>query len=164
VRPPPRGRSSPAARHSSQAAEDEFAVAATVDAAPPGVESILSREFGNRPKPFKSRITHVLSAQLALGPKISCGPDNFRGTNISLFGFGRNSADGSVGRGGIMSKHSDLWRQAQVCMSLARATDDPVLKERYEDLAVNLVRSAEPERGHGDKTSGAASIKSNPQK
>ena len=66
--------------------------------------------------------------------------------------------------GGIMSKHSDLWRQAQVCMSLARATDDPVLKERYEDLAVDIVRSAEPEeRGLGDKTSGAASIKSNPQ-
>jgi hypothetical protein len=49
-------------------------------------------------------------------------------------------------------------------MSLARATDDPVLKERYEDLAVDIVRSAEAEeRGLGDKTSGAASIKSNPQ-
>jgi hypothetical protein len=45
VRPPPgRGRSSPGARHSSQAAEGEFAVAATVDVAPPGAESILSRE------------------------------------------------------------------------------------------------------------------------
>jgi hypothetical protein len=61
-----------------------------------------------------------------------------------------------------MSTLSDLWRQAQVCMSLARATDDPVLKERYEDLAVDLIRNAEPERGLGDKTSG--SIKSSPQK
>ncbi len=26
-------------------------------------------------------------------------------------------------------------REAQVCMSLARNTDDPTLKERYEDLA-----------------------------
>lgn len=45
-----------------------------------------------------------------------------------------------------MSKRSDIWRQAQVCMSLARATDDPLLKERYEDLAVDLARNAERER------------------
>jgi hypothetical protein len=44
-----------------------------------------------------------------------------------------------------MSKRSDMWRQAQVCMSLARATDDPFLKERYEDLAVDLARNAERE-------------------
>jgi hypothetical protein len=31
-------------------------------------------------------------------------------------------------------------------MSLARATDDPLLKERYEDLAVDLARNAERER------------------
>jgi hypothetical protein len=42
-----------------------------------------------------------------------------------------------------MSKRSDMWRRAQVCMSLARATDDPVLKERYEDLALDLARNAE---------------------
>ena len=45
-----------------------------------------------------------------------------------------------------MSKRSDMWRQAQVCMSLARATDDPLLKERYEDLAVDLARNAERDR------------------
>jgi hypothetical protein len=45
-----------------------------------------------------------------------------------------------------MSKRSDMWRQAQVCMSLARSTDDPFLKERYEDLAVDLARNAERER------------------
>jgi hypothetical protein len=45
-----------------------------------------------------------------------------------------------------MSKRSDMWRQAQVCMSLARATDDPLLKEQYEDLAVDLARNAECER------------------
>jgi hypothetical protein len=45
-----------------------------------------------------------------------------------------------------MSKRSDMWRQAQVCMSLARATDDPLLKEPYEDLAVDLARNAERER------------------
>ena len=49
-------------------------------------------------------------------------------------------------RGGVMSKRSDMWRQAQVCMSLARATDDPLLKERYEDLAVDLARNAERDR------------------
>jgi len=37
-----------------------------------------------------------------------------------------------------MSKRSDLWRQAQVCMSLARATADPVLKQRYEVLALEF--------------------------
>jgi hypothetical protein len=44
-----------------------------------------------------------------------------------------------------MSKRSDMWRQAQVCMSLARATNDPLLKERYQDLAVDLARNAERE-------------------
>jgi hypothetical protein len=45
-----------------------------------------------------------------------------------------------------MSKRSYLWHQAQVCMSLARVTGDPVLKERYEDLAVDFARNAERER------------------
>jgi hypothetical protein len=31
-------------------------------------------------------------------------------------------------------------------MSLARATNDPVLKERYEDLAVDLARNASREQ------------------
>jgi hypothetical protein len=35
-----------------------------------------------------------------------------------------------------------FWHQAQVCMSLARVTDDPVLKERYQDLAVNFAQNA----------------------
>jgi hypothetical protein len=45
-----------------------------------------------------------------------------------------------------MSKRSYYWRQAQVCMSLARVTDDPFLKERYEDLAVDFAQNAERER------------------
>jgi hypothetical protein len=45
-----------------------------------------------------------------------------------------------------MSKRSDMWRQAQVRMSLARATNDPLLKERYEDLAVDSAWNAERER------------------
>ena len=52
-------------------------------------------------------------------------------------------------RGAVMSKRSDMWRQAQVCMSLARATNDPLLKERYEELAVDLARNAERERALG---------------
>jgi hypothetical protein len=31
-------------------------------------------------------------------------------------------------------------------MSLARVTDDPVLKEQYEDLAVDFAQNAERER------------------
>jgi len=42
-----------------------------------------------------------------------------------------------------MSKRSYYWRQAQVCMSLARSTEDPLLKERYEDLAVDFAQNAE---------------------
>jgi hypothetical protein len=41
-----------------------------------------------------------------------------------------------------MSKRSDLWRQAQVCLSLARLTDDPALKELYEDMAVEFAHTA----------------------
>ena len=44
--------------------------------------------------------------------------------------------------GVVGTKRSHLWHQAQVCMSLARATNDPVLKERYEDLAVDFARNA----------------------
>ena len=33
-----------------------------------------------------------------------------------------------------MSKRSYLWRQAQICLSRARATGDPSLKELYEDM------------------------------
>ena len=48
--------------------------------------------------------------------------------------------------GVVGTKRSHLWHQAQVCMSLARATNDPVLKERYEDLAVDFAQNAERER------------------
>jgi hypothetical protein len=42
---------------------------------------------------------------------------------------------------------SYFWRQAQVCISLAQATDDPVHKQRYQDLALELVLKANDERG-----------------
>ena len=48
--------------------------------------------------------------------------------------------------GVVGTKRSHLWHLAQVCMSLARATNDPVLKERYEDLAVDLARNASREQ------------------
>jgi len=37
---------------------------------------------------------------------------------------------------------SYYWRQAQVCMSLARASDDPAHKQHYEDLALEFAQSA----------------------
>jgi hypothetical protein len=49
-------------------------------------------------------------------------------------------------RGIMPTKHSYFWHQAQVCMSLARVTNDPVLKERYEDLALDFAQKAERER------------------
>lgn len=37
-------------------------------------------------------------------------------------------------------------RQVQVCMSLARLTDDPALKRRYEELAVEFAQNIGDER------------------
>ena len=34
------------------------------------------------------------------------------------------------------------WRQAQVCMTLARASDDPALKQYYEELALKFAEHA----------------------
>src|SRR5215467_1738683 len=54
-----------------------------------------------------------------------------------------------------MLQRSYFWHQAQVCMSLARVTDDPVLKEQYEDLAVNFVQNAGRERDLDGKQTSA---------
>ena len=43
------------------------------------------------------------------------------------------------------------WRQAQVCMTLARASDDPALKLYYEELALKFAQNAVNE--HDDITS-----------
>ena len=49
-------------------------------------------------------------------------------------------------------------------MSLARATDDPMLKERYEDLAVDFAQNAERERDlDSDKPSDSESGKNSQQ-
>jgi hypothetical protein len=45
-----------------------------------------------------------------------------------------------------MSKRSDLWHQAQNCLSLARATADPALKELYEDMALEFAHTAARDR------------------
>jgi hypothetical protein len=37
---------------------------------------------------------------------------------------------------------SYFWHQAQVCMSLARVSDDTVLKQRYEELALEFAQNA----------------------
>jgi len=34
------------------------------------------------------------------------------------------------------------WRQARVCMKLARASDDPALKQYYEELALKFAENA----------------------
>lgn len=39
-----------------------------------------------------------------------------------------------------MSRRSYFLHQAQVCGSLARGTDDPKLKQRYEDLAIEFLQ------------------------
>ena len=37
------------------------------------------------------------------------------------------------------------WRQARVCMALARASDDPARKQYYEELALGFVQKARSE-------------------
>jgi len=38
-----------------------------------------------------------------------------------------------------MQESSYYLHQAQVCMSLARGTDDPNLKQKYEELAIDCL-------------------------
>jgi hypothetical protein len=45
-----------------------------------------------------------------------------------------------------MAMRSYFWHQAQVCMALARGTNDLVLKRRYEDLALDFAQNAGSER------------------
>jgi hypothetical protein len=80
--------------------------------------------------------------------KIHCGREILSGNeqNLSVPGFGLAARPGLNKRGGVMSERSYYWHQAQVCMSLARVTDDPFLKERYEDLALDFAQNAELER------------------
>ena len=49
-----------------------------------------------------------------------------------------------------MSKRSDLWHQAQVCLTLARVAGDPVLKELYENMAVEFAHTAAREPDFDD--------------
>jgi hypothetical protein len=41
-----------------------------------------------------------------------------------------------------MVRRSYFWHQAQVCMALARGCDDPILKQRYEDWALEFAQNA----------------------
>jgi hypothetical protein len=45
-----------------------------------------------------------------------------------------------------MSKRSYLWHQAEVCLLRARTSGDPVLKELYEDMAVDFAHDAAREQ------------------
>ena len=45
-----------------------------------------------------------------------------------------------------MSKRSYLWRQAEECLSRARVSGDPVLKELYEDMAAEFAHDAARQR------------------
>jgi hypothetical protein len=47
---------------------------------------------------------------------------------------------------GVVLRHSYFWHQAQVCMSLARVSDDTVFKQRYEELALEFAQTAGDER------------------
>jgi hypothetical protein len=58
-----------------------------------------------------------------------------------------------------MSPRSYNWHKAQVCMSLARATDDPSLKRTYESLALDFLERGDERRDTASRTeSGTAAI------
>jgi hypothetical protein len=54
---------------------------------------------------------------------------------------------------GVVSKRS-FWHQAELCSSLARLCDDPVLIDRYEDLTLYFVQNAVREEDVNDTISG----------
>ena len=81
-------------------------------------------------------------------------------TNCSRFGEFETIA---VSNGfGVVSSRSYFWHHAQVCMSLARATDDPVLKHRYQDLALEFAQNAGDERDRDITVSSRAALKPKP--
>jgi hypothetical protein len=45
-----------------------------------------------------------------------------------------------------------------VCMSLARATDDPSLKKRYESLALDFLERGDERRGADSRTESRAAV------
>ena len=53
-------------------------------------------------------------------------------------------------RGHTSPVHGGGKRQARVCMALARASDDPALKQYYEELALKFAQNAVNE--HDDIT------------
>lgn len=58
----------------------------------------------------------------------------------------------------IVLGRSYFARQVQVCVSLARLTDDPALKRGYEDLAVEFAQNIGGDRDLDMTTAPPASI------
>ena len=56
------------------------------------------------------------------------------------------------------------WRQAQICIALARASDDPALKQHYEELALEFVRSAGKQRSLDPTAAPLAAINPKPDR
>ena len=56
-----------------------------------------------------------------------------------------------VSTGVVLSCNS--WRQARVCMALARVSDDPALKQYYEEMALGFVQNAANEHDPDDISS-----------
>jgi hypothetical protein len=50
-------------------------------------------------------------------------------------------------------------RQAQVCMALARASNDPALKQRYVELALKFVQKSGDDRDLANAAAPLAAIK-----
>jgi hypothetical protein len=62
-----------------------------------------------------------------------------------------------------MSRRSYFLHQAEVCGSLARGTDDPSLRQRYEDLQIDFLRRGSREDDGGDDSEIAFSVTAKPK-
>jgi hypothetical protein len=65
---------------------------------------------------------------------------NFFGALCNLTHLRRKKQNPRIGDRVVLSCNS--WRQAQVCMTLARVSDDPALKLYYEELALKFAENA----------------------
>jgi hypothetical protein len=78
--------------------------------------------------------------------------------------FGVFGTAGCLKRISIVFERSYFARQVQVCMSLARETDDPAVKRRYEALAVEFAQNIGGERDLDMTAAPLASIDPEPER
>ena len=109
---------------------------------PPSKRVVLLALLWHRRAPYFGTLTVMKNMELK-----SC---SFRGNKLLFDASAGERIDccvlgnlrRSLSQVGVALRRSYFWHQAQVCMSLARVSDDTVLKQRYEDLALEFAKNA----------------------